>query len=255
MTIPTWGPVDPMTDIYRRVRNLERQVQQQGASRTLENATIDQGGISLVNGGTVRVVDSAGVEIARLGALPGLYDRADGSPQSGVLLQREDASAALLLGDANAGTPPFKQSLQVFDRAGSVVLADDATGGVGLARPHIPLNPLTTTTVATWPATSAATWTTIADAYTERQNPRVSWIIELNADAGVTAQFQLLYGGTPIGSVQTITGPGFTVWSDTQPISASVPFGAVSLLALQAQITGGTGSARAVQLSLAGSQS
>lgn len=79
--------------LIRRLESLEREVQQLRAARRLESSTIGDGGIT-ITGGAVRVIDSAGTEIARLGARDDIAPAPDESPQSGFVLRRNDGSVA-----------------------------------------------------------------------------------------------------------------------------------------------------------------
>lgn len=246
--------------LARRIENIERDISEMKAARTLEAATIQQGGIQIVQGGTVKVVDANGNVTAIIGALPAAYNRSDGSPQPGLMFSRPDGTTALLLGDRNATVPPYSAAFQVIDRLGGrVVLSDDTNSGHGLATPHVLHSPLQDTNVTTWPSTTATSWTTIANGLAEMQNPKLQWQIALSADAGTTAQFRLMGNGTQLGTTQTVVGGGSGVITYWQPASVNMPAG-VSIgdflsLSLDAQRTAGTGSARAVCIWLSGMQS
>lgn len=252
--IPSGGdPVEQLrvllADIVRRVRNLE-------SARPLESAAITRGGIQVTGGGTLTVVDTDGRTVAVLGALPTQYNRADGSRQPGLVFYREDGSTAVFLGDANPTVSPFQQALQITDRAGRAVLADDTNSGHGLANPHITGCTLQDTNTATWPATTAATWTTIAYGYYEVQNPLLSWSFGLQADTGTTGQFRLLVNSSQVGTTQTVTA-GFATWSPlpVSLVAAGNAIGSIPLIELQAQRTAGTGTVRGVCLYMSGAQS
>lgn len=251
---PRLGHAMPKDNAYliRRIEALETRLRELASAQTLGAATVGSGGITITNSGSLKVVDANGVTIGLLGALPAAYNEASG-PQPGFQLQREDGSTALFLGDLSPLTPPFKQSFQVMDRARNVIFADDANSGVGLARPHLSVGPLTNTNIATWPATTAGTWTTIASCYFEVQQPRLNWGLDLFAPAGVTGQFRLTINTTQIGSTQTVTNAA-ALWSDVQPV-VGLAFGAAAFLELQAQVTAGAGTISAQQLFLEGTQS
>ena len=212
--------------------------------------------IVLEGNGSITVKDSeTGTTIAVIGALPSAYNRADGSAQPGLLYYREDGSLAAALADLNPTTPPYKQALQLFDRSGNNIVSDDTNGGVGLARPHLTGPQLTDTNTARWPGTANTTWTTIANAYFEIQQPRLSYVWEIYAPAATTGQFRLLVNGHQIGTTQTIANNAFGTWSEIAAVPTGTAFGSSPLIELQAQVTVGTGTVIAQQLFLEGTQS
>lgn len=246
-------------ELARRVNALARRIEEVAAARTAEATEISKGGITVKDGGSLRVIDSDGHVVAVIGALPSPdYDRADGTSQPGVMLNREDGSLALLLGDLNPTTPPFRQSLQILDRANRVVIADDTNSGNGLAAPHVVAYALQNTDVNTWPATANTSWTAIASGWHEVQNPYLQWSITLQADANTTGQFRLTVGGTQIGTTQTLSAGASVIFAGWAPAAVpvtSVPVGAAALLQLEAQRTAGTGKVRAQVQWLSGMQS
>lgn len=237
---------------------LRAEIAELRAARTLESAFIGAGGITIGDAGSLIVKDADGHLVAVIGALPPEFNRADGSPQLGIVIYREDGTLAAALADFDATTPPFKQAWQILDRAGNTILSDDTNSGKGLASPHLSLGTVTDTNVARWPATTAATWTSIAEGFVERQNPRVLWDFLLFAPASVTGQFRLLLDGVQIGTTQTVVGGGagtFASWIDTRSFPSSLDMYATGLLELQGQVTAGAGTIAAQQLFLAGAQS
>jgi hypothetical protein len=240
----------------RRVTDLERMVREMAGARTLENSTLSQGGVAVTQGGSVRVVDIDGTVIAIIGALPSPeYDRLDGTPQPGMALYREDGSLAVLLGDGSPTLLPYKQAFQLKDRAGNTVISDDTNSGTGLARPHVPASAMRDSNVATWPATTAVAWTSIADCYMEVQNPRLQWAINIQADAATTGEYKLSVNGTQVGTTQTVTA-GIAFWSPlSEAMPAGVDLGDIVTISLQAQVTAGVGTVRATCRWMTGMQS
>lgn len=214
--------------------------------------------------GATLILEGAGSQIALQSgntyvffAGQGLIPDGSGRTQEVVQLARDDGSVALELADAGTVlNHAHQQALQWYDRSGNTVVADDTTSGVGLARPHLTGPALANTNEATWPATTATTWTTIAEAYMERQHPKLSWTISTFAPASTTGQFRLLVNNQQVGSTQTVSNGSFGSWSDTQPFPSSVTsFGQLALITLQAQVTAGTGSIAAQTFYLAAVQS
>ncbi len=241
--------------IMQKFADLQRQINELRGARTLESAAISRGGISILDGGSLRVIDANGVEIARIGALPSPeYDKLDGTPQPGQIWHREDGSIALFLGDLNPHTPPFKQSLQLLDRAENVIIADDTNGGIGLAVPLLPVQSMIDTNIATWPATTAGAWTMIAESWFVRQNPGVAFAIYTQADVGTTASFRLTVDGAVVATSPPVAGT-FAMWQGTYYWPHGWTFLSYGDIAIEAQVTAGTGTARAVVYSLIGAPS
>lgn len=249
----------PIRDLASILTDIRKQLRKLQTARPLEKATISKGGITIQDGGSLRVVDSDGHVVAIIGALPSpTYDRVDGTPQPGVLFNREDGSLAMVLADLNPGSPPFKQSVQILDRNNRVVVADDTNSGTGLAVPHLAASALGNTNTATWPATTNATWTAIANGYHEVQNPKLGWVISLEADANTTGQFRLMIGGVQIGTTQTLAGGAsgaFATWAPAAALVTGVSIGTIAFVELDAQRTVGTGTIRAQVQWLSGVQS
>lgn len=211
------------------------------------------GGIAIRNGGFVKIVDpTTGNQVAYLGSA----DTIDGNPQMVVEIYRDDGTIALALGDFGiVPGHPHQQAIQWYDRSGNIVVADDTTSGVGLARPHVPLGMCADTNTTRWPGTNATAFTAIASCYAEIQQPRLSWYYNVYAPAGVTGQFRLVVGGTQVGSTFAVTNNAFGNFTGVAAIPAGIVFGQQVLIELQARVTVGSGTVIAQQLLLNGSGS
>lgn len=229
--------------LWQAVKDLRRDIQQLRAARRLESAAIGAGGLSIVNGGSLSMVTPSGTATVQIGVLSPKHT--DGSTQQGVLLWREDGTPALSIWNSSGSGP---QPLQVYDKNGSIVLADDITAG-GLARPYIPYARPGNEDITTWPKTSAGTWTTIARSRGLSQHPRVRYRAAMATDGTAAGQIRLCVDGTPV-----LTGAIGTELNDT----ASLP--AFNLMAdieftLQAQVTSGAGNVYGMTRYLYGVQS
>lgn len=233
--------------LVRKVQDLERKVEEMAAASTLNAATVDQGGIQVTNGGTVTVTDSTNQNvIAEIGALPTIYNRADGSRQPGVMFNREDGSLALILGDLNPTTPPYKAALQSLDRAGNVIFADDTNGGVGIARPYIAMGAWVDNVAsgsAAAPTTSAA-YVTQQTAFAYLQHPKVRVDMLVNSTlAGTTGTIGLFDPtGAQIGSDLSVPANSVT-FASIGPVAVRPGwvFGENGYWTLRAKRTAGTG--------------
>lgn len=124
-----------------------------------------------------------------------------------------------------------------------------------MARPHLTGPILTDTNTTRWPGTANTTWTTIANAYFEIQQPKLSYVFQIYAPSSTTGQLRLLVNGHQIGTTQTISNNTFASWSEIAAVPIGTAFGSSPLLELQAQVTAGTGTLIAQQLFLEGMQS
>lgn len=253
-------------DVYRQLAELKRQIAELRTAKVGNAMTVDgapgitvknHGGILIKDGGGLSINDGGDIAINDGGTLS-IYDAsgrlavlagfAAVSGHTGFATQRPDGSASFQADDSAGGF------VGIFDRAGNIVVSDDATSGAGLASPHLALGELMDTNVATWPATSAGAFTTIAQCVIERQNPKLAWTIAIAAyGAGVTGQFKLLLNGTQIGSTQSVTNT-VAYWSDTDTWPGGTSIFADYSLELQARVSAGAGTAAAQQYRLRGVQ-
>ncbi|MEW1546666.1 hypothetical protein [Streptomyces tsukubensis] len=188
--------VDLIHDLRRRLDRVSL------AAGTRPALTMVTNPLTVADAGRISVRDATDAELAALGSI-GVNQ--DGSQQQGVLIRREDGTLALGLYGAGDG----RQTLSARDRAGNVVLADDASGG-GLARPYIPI-PL-------YPAPTAVTsaeWTRVLQGGMYLQHPRIAVGVWVQADPGTTVEARvrlLAADGTAVqlGPVVTATGAAFT---------------------------------------------
>ena len=252
------APRDPLTWMNREIKTIKGQIRELMSGRRILNAAeIDEGGLQITNGGSLRVIDPASGNVVLFMGNEPIPD-GSGRTQMSFWVRRDDGSYAIEVRDGGVTADhAHQQNFAIRDRAGNVVSADDTVSGVGIARPHLAVGPLQDTNVARWPATSATTWTSIATCFIERQHPQLTWGIQLYAPAGVTAQFRLLFNAIQVGTTQTVvgaTGGTFTFWTSTAPFPTST-FGDVRLLELDAQVTAGTGTASAQSIFLEATQS
>lgn len=240
-----------------RIRALEKRQNDLDAALKGLGITIDPATNSLVvsSGRAVTVTDVAGNVVAQIGTQPGL-ERTGGIPQAGVSLYREDGTIAAFLGDANPTVPPFKQSFQIYDRQGNVVVADDTNGGKGLANPYVGGGLfLADTNTARWPQTTSGSFLDIATGWYRAQNPRLSWDISMVCDAATAGEVRLLVNGAQVSTTQTV-GTSFIDWFGSRvALPGSVNIGDIVTVQLQARRTSGAGIVYAVCQRFEGDQS
>lgn len=236
-------PTEPPERLARRIRELEARQDRLDAAIKGLGLTIDPTTDSLVvsSGRAIQVTDGSGHVVAQIGTQPG-FEFTGGAPQAGVSFYREDGTLAVFLGDATPTVLPVKQSFQIFDRAGNVVVADDTNGGKGLANPYVGGGVVfADTNTARWPQTTSASFIDVATGWYRVQNPRLSWDFSLVTDAATAGQARLLIAGTQVSTTQTV-GTSFTDWFGSRvALPAGVNIGDIVSVQLQLRRTSGTG--------------
>ena len=242
-------PVDQQ--FYVRFAELERQVraiatQQQLVFTDAQGETVAGAGLFPDGSGRYGIAGYSGATGTRVF---GVYDSTipDGSGrrQTIVDIHRDDGTVALGMSDnGTVLNHPHQQALQWYDRTGNIVIADDTTGGTGVARPHVPMYALGNTNIATWPSTSNTALTNIAFGYAEYQQPKVAFVVQAYVPANVTGNFYLQYNGTTIAQTSVAGGTSGTVstW-DPYPVSlpSGLTFGSYYSVALAALVAAGSG--------------
>jgi hypothetical protein len=228
-------------DLARRVADLEKLVQRLAAVNAFNAATIDKGGLKVINGGSIAVIDPAtGRTVAYLGQ--GTIPDGSGRTQMVALFIRDDGTPALELADL--GTIPghaHQQALQWFDRSGNIVIADDTLSGKGIAVPYVPFGPFMSNTAPT-DTTTSATFTTLQSAVGYWMNPKVFiQILVRSSDATTTGNVRVLdQSNNQIGSTQAVAGNDFK-YVNIGPIAMPGNFKDSLSLNIQAQRTAGAG--------------
>lgn len=242
--------------LVRRVQDLERIVREMQSSPTLTSASISSGGLSIIDGGSLRVLDQAtGTAVLYMGEVSLNSVPADGrTQQMGFFVTRDDGTAILQMADLNS-TPGHThvQALQWFDRTGNVVIADDTNGGVGLARPYL-AGAFQNMNTGSWPTTTSTSYGNLAQTYWVRQNPGISFSLYIHADSGTTGQFRLSVDGTVVATSPTVTN-AFAVWSGTYFWPAGWTLNSVAGLSIDGIVTAGAGTVSTQTLLLSGAQS
>lgn len=239
--------------LVRRLADIERELVALRTGRSLEAATIGSGGVTIKDDGSLVVKATDGHTVATFGALPPQYNRADGTPQSGVALYREDGSLAALLGDLNPTVAPFQQAWQVLDRSGNVIFADDTNSGKGSALPWLDLPVPVPTDWTLWPSTTSSAWTELSSGEFRRQMPGIGWRIIIWVDAATTGQVRVKLDGNVIATTNPLTNVNLT-WTSAWNFPSGWVYGSSALLQIEAIRTSGTGPVRAIVQRLGGQQ-
>ncbi|MFE7659689.1 hypothetical protein [Streptomyces celluloflavus] len=171
-------------DLLDRIRALEREVRELRGRSQMRPAMdrILNGNVVIGEGGSLEVRAPDGTTLTLIGRVPPDYP--GGIPQQSFLVSRNDGSVAIAVWSANPDRTPI-QPLQIFDRKGSVILADDVLSE-GLARPYIPY-----TLAMTNHSTESTEWSSCYESYGIAQHPRIAAYIGI-VTAGQGGQVRLL---------------------------------------------------------------
>lgn len=121
------GQVNQPSNYLDRIKRLERQFQQLWKAIGLTSATIEKGGLTLLNDAFIRMVDDNDDEIVYIGP--------DDQGKQIISIRREGGSWVLYTYTAVGGL----QFWALTDNLGRIIVSDDAESGTGLARPWLPV--------------------------------------------------------------------------------------------------------------------
>ncbi|GGZ13446.1 hypothetical protein [Streptomyces nitrosporeus] len=233
------------TDLLDRIRSLERQVRElMGSANTTPALNQIMGGeVVIGDQGRLRVRTSGDEDLLYLGRVQ--PDRGEDDPQQGFVVRRDDGSLALTVWTASPDTLPV-QPVQILDRRGNVVVADDAVQG-GLARPYIPYPLPGPAGAARWESTGSTEWTTLYQGPGIVQHPRLHCVVAAEGSTG--AEVRLCVDGVPLGGTGG-PGGGLTV---TERLPAA--FGTAVSFEIQARVAAAGDTLRCRPLALYGIQS
>lgn len=231
-------------DVMRRLRDLERLVRELHAGRRLEAASIGRGGISIQDGGALRVIDTDGTYLAWTGLL------ADG--QRGTVLRRTGGELAFAVHGSGSDDVGF---VGIYDRAGQYIVTDDAASGRGMARPYIPV-PMGEVMVPT-ATTTSATFVDLAAGLMPVQHPVLYAYLLVRASDGSTAgEVQMTLDGIQVGDTLPVSVGAYAIAAiGPAPLPATYQYGSLQQVRVQARRTAGAGDIGVRVLSVLGLES
>lgn len=186
----------------------------------------------------VTVVADDGTVIGEIGALN--VPDPEGNRQSGFVFRRDDGLMAFSLFDPLPTVNGFNQFWALWDRSKNLIMSDDTTSGVGLARPYIPFL-VANTDQSTWPGPTTTSFADMFFSYFQKQHPYVEVWAQVSVSASTTAEVQLVQGDTVLGDVVTVD-PGFDYVSWKQAVDGD--FGDMIDIHIAARRPTGTGSVK-----------
>ncbi|HEX5542461.1 MAG TPA: hypothetical protein VFX60_13020 [Micromonospora sp.] len=238
---------DALAALVRDVQRLKRELRELRAARRLESATIGQGGITIKDGGSLRIVDEDGNVIARFGDLSEF-----GDGMKGVILQRAGGEQAFSFYGTGVGDEGF---VGIYDRSGNYIVTDDAHSRRGLARPYIPLHvgeivqPVATTT--------SGSFTDVLTGANVIQHPVLyAHLLVQAGDASTAGQVRLALDGAAIGPTLTVSAGSYTFASiGPFAVPSPGPYAALRTLSVQARRSAGASTIGVRVMSLLGLES
>jgi hypothetical protein len=223
--------------LWQDLKALRREFNEFRAARRLEAAAIGAGGITITDGGYLKVLDTDGSIQFWVGGISPANP--DGSPQRGLIAARDDGSQAIVLArlTGNATDP---QGLLIRDAQASTLFAEDVIAG-GLARPYLSSDAWFGGTETPAYTTTSGTFTTLQTLPWVKQHPRVTGHYLVQTGAGTTGELRLVDdSNTAIGPIISIGAAAFFYSSTTGSLSGRN--GLETYLHWQARTTGGAGS-------------
>lgn len=171
----------------------------------------------------------------------------NGQPStSGLILTRPTGKQIMTAGAGGFG---------LFDAQQNLIFAPDETSGVGIALPWLALPTPQPLGTSTWPGTTSTSWTAIAQASVNLQQPKIRWSASVYCPPGVSGEVQLMLpSGVPLGQVWPC-GPGFTGIGEVCTVPAGTAFLAETGVIVNAAVTAGSGQVQCQVFGLWGRQS
>lgn len=230
------GAVPP--DLWERVRKIAaEEVAKSYRSAPLKNSSISNGDLT-IKGGAFRAQSPAGVDTFYVG--PYGPNDPDGNYQPGMIVKRNDGTAALVLWDPLPNSNGYRQFLGWYDRTNHAIITDDTDSGQGLARPYLSgVGYLAQPRY--WPGTQSASYEVLWRARHPKQHPKLYVQAWGTCDtAGTTGELQVMVNGIQLGATQSLNSS--TVQEFVfGPTNVLGDFGEYLNIELQVRRTAGTG--------------
>jgi hypothetical protein len=161
----------------------------------------DDGAVRIFGSGGLRLISGDNVDIFSATGWTGAYTEPDGEPQPMTQMKRSDGTLAFFLGDPLPNVDGYQQYWAWYDRGGTLVLGDDTTSGIGLARPYG--GATVTTDADNVTLTSTASFAETHSVALHAQNPRLAIAVSAIAPATGPGEVRVVHSGS--GTV--VAGP------------------------------------------------
>lgn len=130
--------VNHPSNLLDRLVRLERELAEVRKKVGISSATISRGGLTVQEGGFLRVRDPQGDELFYVGALSNA-PLPDGTAQQATIIRDDAGTARFYIWDPDPESNDYRQFVAICDYAGNIVISDDVNAGKGLARPWLPV--------------------------------------------------------------------------------------------------------------------
>lgn len=231
MTAPGPAPM-PNDRLEQEIRHIWEALNEQGR-KTLYNAMLSGGRLTIKDNGELVVTTSAGVAMFYLGKLT-----AGGTDYRGIRLKRENGTDMFYNG--LVGSDANKVYFAWLDRDANVILSDDAATGEGLARPWLsmPTVPVLSTMI---PRTTSATYASVySTGWVIKQQPSCDVHALLYSTGGATGNARYTCNGVQVGNVEPIAAAMFG-WTAIQTFDFPGSYNDYVRVELQIQRTNAVG--------------
>ncbi|MFB7672954.1 hypothetical protein ACFC26_16250 [Kitasatospora purpeofusca] len=175
------------------------------------------GSVVVGEGGRLFVQTPDGVTMLYVGDIDPPHP--DASRQTGLVVRREDGTAAMSVWDGAGGD----QAVILWDRGGRVIVSEDRATGQGLSRPFIGGPGWFGATEQPEFTTDSTAWTTLMITPWVKQQPKLwAWYLIQCSDATTSGEVQLTdNAGTAISPVITAGAGAFFYGSTTGPLAGA----------------------------------
>ncbi|WP_424235230.1 hypothetical protein [Actinophytocola sp.] len=215
-----------LTQIMGRLSEAER--------KTLYSASVSQGGLTVQDGGAMRLRLDNGVDVFYAGPLH--YDDPVVN-YNGIIMRRPDGSPIFYT--FPPGGDPNVIAWRFLDQDRNEVLASDAVTG-GLAKPWIPLTGVPALSSAIPMTSNAGFIGTWATGSVPKQQPYVEVQALIRSESGGIGNARYTMNGTPVGSSMPIASGAFG-WQSIQVLPIPGDFYNYISIELEVQRTNASG--------------
>lgn len=195
------------------LRWIDERVAKAMRSAPLRNASIGDGGSLTLRGGTFRAKypEAEGGETA-VSIGPQHHPTSGGYLGTGLLVQAPDGTDMIV---ARQDAQFDNTRVDIYDSGNRIIFGNDASSGLGLARPYLDSQPRLSRYVD-WPTFTLATidvWETVYEYSHTKQHPRLEVAVMASMDtAATTGELRVMVDGVQLGSTSSIAyafGPSY----------------------------------------------
>lgn len=134
------APINQPADLINEVRDLRRQLDELRRTVGLSSATINRGGLSLLNDAFLKIVDASGVTRFFVGGST-TVPLSDGSPQPVIFARDANGKLRFAIYDPDPITDGYQPVFWVWDHLDNIAFTSDKNGGVAEPWISVPLYP------------------------------------------------------------------------------------------------------------------